>query len=787
MSLQTTVGPGKLVSLGISVSDVATFYGLAKRVGNWLTAASGDQILLDLLDQDEMEIIRRRGLIDIRRFNKTWGSRMVLLANGKPTSFSGEDAEKNLDTFSRFTAIMVCTVAALEAFIPRDVVKQVLRNVLVELLKTTEFGEDVLVSQYNNRINSWRSAADIRGLSGKARQIRQHLLQRGVILDGLMPAGDSPLMVHFLVWLIAGDTAKYTTPSSDVAGVGACLSHLGIDVLSVGWLGEEPDTTPCQLQYSQNCVYGCSIRDNATLDTLSRFPCTTVSLQHPEESLTKFPIDGHTSNRCRDAWRAGQKAASYVDCVPYVQKDRTDHSSDDLTYAFYDKGSESVRTRAGIASLAEGHGFVVNKELCHTLQQVFQRESDATIDWLIEQTDDSSNNITQVVNPKFKDADRINAFTVFQAFFMGYYYSVFLRLVDTSGLQVQVVDGYWGFRSVILLCNMKILYLSSITATDHRVLILRREDVISILSMLLAATPRLITRVVRDSYNRDNWCLGAIGQRSLLVRSLLSPCYTMRDIGKFVLLDVDVSGIPADSHGLIRPGLADQSRYERDDPNMLDVKNLGLNTISEPPVEDVSFHIEADWDGDPDTILQCVRYKGRRITIINPAVADVIFCATMVPPILQPQPLTDIATIEWTAQQCLSRRHLPPNDRAAPYILRIPGRPRMRYAALYWYYYHSIARSSSNCLRTSVLEAREEAQIRGFGSYVIITGFEDMATVDEWVPPEIDERISKLLEKRRNNPNRAIPTVLGDAKGSCGLEIDILLDQKDRGPRGTVK
>ena len=35
----------------------------------------------------------------------------------------------------------------------------------------------------------------------------------------------------------------------------------------------------------------------------------------------------------------------------------------------------------------------------------------------------------------------MDAFTVFQAFFMGYYYVLFLVIVDTSTLEIQTVDG----------------------------------------------------------------------------------------------------------------------------------------------------------------------------------------------------------------------------------------------------------------------------------------------------------------------------------------------------------
>ena len=232
---------------------------------------------------------------------------MTLLANGGPASFTGVDAEKNLEKFPRFTALMVCIIAALSAFAPSEVVKSVLKKVLLDLLQASEFGEDVLASQYTDRVNAWRSAADVRGLSSEARSRRQQLLRKGVVLDGLMPVGDSPLMVHFLVWLLASNDPNYITPSSDVAGVGVCLSNLGIDVLSVGGLGSEPAEKPCRLDFCPNAAFQSSTLDNAAKvsNILSRAPSTTISLRNPEESCTEFPIDGCTSNRCRYVWREG--------------------------------------------------------------------------------------------------------------------------------------------------------------------------------------------------------------------------------------------------------------------------------------------------------------------------------------------------------------------------------------------------------------------------------------------------------------------------------------------------
>ena len=252
-----------------------------------------------------------------------------------------------------------------------------------------------------------------------------------------------------------------------------------------------------------------------------------------------------------------------------------------------------------------------------------------------------------------------------------------------SSLQLQVVDGSWGYRNATFLCNMRTLYLSPDVPRESGILLFKREDIISILSTLLLSTRRIITRIQRTSSNRDSWCLGVIGKRALLARSLLNCCSTRRETASFILLDIDVSGIPCDPEGLVRPGVGDdRSKYDYGFNRL--VLQIPRND-SLAPTEDVSFHIEADWDGNPETMLLCVRYKGRRINTINPAVADAIFCQSVVAPVSKCLPLVSTSTLQWTAQDCLNLRPLPSNGCTAPYILALPGRPRLRYAALYWY------------------------------------------------------------------------------------------------------
>lgn len=128
MALTVTTGVGSLVSLGLGIGDIMTLVSLGNRVGSWMTAASGDADLFNLLDQDSTDILPRRGTIDVARFNKQWGESIRLLVDGVPHVTSGQAAIDLLGELSRFTATMLCVVAAVEHFttaiLVRDVVKK---------------------------------------------------------------------------------------------------------------------------------------------------------------------------------------------------------------------------------------------------------------------------------------------------------------------------------------------------------------------------------------------------------------------------------------------------------------------------------------------------------------------------------------------------------------------------------------------------------------------------------------------------------------------------------------
>ena len=116
MSIQVTTGAGSLLALGLGIADVITSINLARRKGNWWLASSGDADFLNLLEQDKMTLLRRRGLVNMARFKKRWGWRLRNLVNNQTQAIDDPEAEEALGELSRWTAYMTRIVAVLDEF-----------------------------------------------------------------------------------------------------------------------------------------------------------------------------------------------------------------------------------------------------------------------------------------------------------------------------------------------------------------------------------------------------------------------------------------------------------------------------------------------------------------------------------------------------------------------------------------------------------------------------------------------------------------------------------------------
>lgn len=713
MSLQVASGAASLVSLGFSIGDIAVLASLGKKLGSWLTADENGTRLLELLNLDEFEIFKH-GLMDYTRFNKRWGSSLILRVNNRVETFSGKRVEKVLDDVRPFTAVMVCLTASLDAFVGRKAVRETLKRVLVNLFSALDSSEEAVKSELHALHNGWLSTADVRGISGEVRSIRSDLIRSRAVLDGLMHPDDVPSMVQFLLWLLKdhGETT-FTTSSSDIAGVAFCLRKLGMEILSIDNFMEPHLPTQRRLIYSHDAIVERPGHDIRHSPSRIRITSTAVSLNHPEESLTIFPLESkNIGNQCRMAWKEGEKAAKGIACslIPFDPA-----NSPDLVYAFVTQGTPPGRVDPNIYKLASVHFFGVNQELLDGLQVIFQQHDPAALDWLHSQAVGGPGRIPGV---QFALPDQTDIFTVFQAFAMGYYYAIFLRLVDISMLKLKLVEGCWGFKSPEFLKCMRDKFVQNKTISPGT-MALTRGEVIYILSMLLCNTDSDSSHIYPADSGGYNRCVGFVGKRTLLAKSLVSPCCTLRDVGGFVLFDCDASGIPRDKHGWVRPGIS-----------VTDV-NVPHGIRVETVTEDLTFHIQPDWDANEESLLLCVRYRGRRVTDLDPWLADARFCTSLVRPVPEPK-ARETESLKWTAADLLSLKPIPV-DRGMPIVIQAEDRPRLQYAATVLYS-NTVVKLATNCVETAIKGAMEEAirRMRPVRAIVIVNKLQSQAKSEDW-------------------------------------------------------
>lgn len=115
-----------------------------------------------------------------------------------------------------------------------------------------------------------------------------------------------------------------------------------------------------------------------------------------------------------------------------------------MRYGAVDLGHVRDRVDDDIWKLAETIAFVPNDELCQSVEGFFDRYI-PQVNWLLNHLAPTTSSQSVLNRPIQGNSDRVKMFTIFQAFFMGYYYEIIMRFIDTNGLQLQIVDGAWGF------------------------------------------------------------------------------------------------------------------------------------------------------------------------------------------------------------------------------------------------------------------------------------------------------------------------------------------------------
>lgn len=333
------------------------------------------------------------------------------------------------------------------------------------------------------------------------------------------------------------ETTEFTTPSSDVAGLAFCLSQLGIDILQVEDKRFRTTEKLCRLIYSEDNILSANELSHMGYDRwLMREQIMTVPISHPEECLSVFPTSIAVHNRCRAAWKLGERAAQFVTLGVVVDKERETYFNPndfhDIFYKFIDRDTECGRVSNEIHELAVYQAPIVNHELLSALEKCLERDMPELVVWTSNQIRGEGLEAYEISDHDMNDPAKIEISCVVQSFFKGYYYTVFLPMVDTSSLKLQIVQGVWGYRSPDFLHYFRTEVLltksSSKTAPVHYIKKvgseISRQMILALLSRLFLGHPADISLKSSTSDKPANWCMGVVAKRTLIINSLLGKC-----------------------------------------------------------------------------------------------------------------------------------------------------------------------------------------------------------------------------------------------------------------------
>jgi hypothetical protein len=620
MALSIQTGVGSLITLGLGASDLKALYEFGKVVGNWLTA-SGEEDDLFNLPSVEQSVLKRTDVFDMDLFLQRWNRRMTLLVNGRPSTLEGHEAEATLPALSRLTAIMVAITAALDEFMDWNVMAEILLQLLLKLFSDDEALQSAIQAQIRYRIRSWRSMANIRGLSMFMRSTRSRLIESGACTNGLMPSDDAPRLVEFLHWLLSEISESYTTSSSDVTGVATCLASAAFDGLGIKGFDKDTSGKSCQLYYTCEGFLHSAPSSCIVMQRIERREShIAVSLKSIDKTMASLPLDPEMAASWRKAWISGARVAASMRCRVVAGADELDlqtlnlsetDSKGDVRYEFCDleQPRPLPQGRHWISILAHGYFYLQSPRVLSELEGTLQNFGDENLSWLQEELEDRDSTTASISSSSMVDATKITVFTIFQAFFMGYQYGILRQVVDTTHLTSEIVEGSWGYRSKELM-----IYIRD-RIRRMRSGRISRERLMEIAFALFSGERKQIP----SSKLPSQCCLGLVGKRTLLVNSLVGDSDTLDSVGKMCVFDVDTSGVPTDVDGIIRAGAPAHFNF-RKLSNELSANREYL------PEREWTKHIVPASQDDPTTLLLCIRAGGRLIGTVNPALADALVC-----------------------------------------------------------------------------------------------------------------------------------------------------------------
>lgn len=577
-----------LANWGFSAGDIATLAGAGRAIGTWVTAQIKDQNLLDFMRVDPEDLIPRKGIIDPIVLHKRWDISLTLLQNGRKRVIKNHNTPL-VENMSRFSWFMTLVISVLDSAIRLADFRKVTRRLVERLFSEHIDSLDYPLRELPHHIQGWMSSACVRNISAKARREWNASAERGQRRHGQIPSDDCMEVERLLIWLSGAcgqqQEREFETASSDVYALAAVLQAIGFDLLSTYLMENGGDESYLCVTYNPSAiVVGRPIRLQGNLEDGRRG--MRIPLDFMEECVSLWPGSISENNSRRLLFKRGIEAAGSirVDCDRYKE----------LSYLFVAQESSKIGrvSETMLYSVVESLFPVPTSYLVEEMGRIMEKHPQ----WADQDIRDSLHYL----------ATNSSCLAEVQIFVMGVYYALLKPFLDTSQLTVREAYGDWRWNDLDLLYRIQRLL-----EFKRRGQFLDRSSMLKLLAIFFAGAEESQCSAVNIN------TIGLHSKISVLSASILGHADTLGKAAKFFLFDLDATTIPSNARGMIlsgEPCMSIEINTVPSEQNLCNIRDVSQDTLD----EDLSSHIEPDWDNDIQACRIVYRYKGRLVRRFSP-------------------------------------------------------------------------------------------------------------------------------------------------------------------------
>lgn len=553
MSLTAAAGAKSLISLGVSLSDIALLYDWGRKFGNFLRAAKNEEELLESIMENSEALLKRRGLVELARMESRWNIVQAVYEGNRISNETQPDVASN-QNLSALSWLMATIISALDLCLPPTGIHSLVVGVFHDLLTSDSTAKDsqllnALQVQLPTNVQSWRDVGRVRGLD---KSIMRHMMSCRAKLTDINAIPQLNLAElrearSFLCWLMDGKTHTFMCISATVFSLASAFRNAGIQIRTEGVRAYETEPV---INYAAR---GQTLLDATLLESVddplglvrgirSRAQIISFPFDKPEAMIDTIEVPRDVTNRMAMLWERGSIAAAGFHIHASANTPFT--SSSEVSYSIEDSDASTSRYAPHLMMLAH-HAFPAATEgVLKALEVLMTCVKTELVAWLGQHTAAEYLSRTEASMPDER-SDHMNLWTQYQALVLGFYYRLLKPLLMFDGVSSDAFfRGVWGYGSTTSLAaftefNYTLRSHGSVT----------RTHVLYILSMMYGG------RTQRFSPESSaSGLLGVLGPISIIAMPLHKVTDIPQEIAMFAFADLPIIDLASDADGELYAG-----------------------------------------------------------------------------------------------------------------------------------------------------------------------------------------------------------------------------------------